>query len=108
MLYLNLNEIRTGMALGRDLFDTQGRRLLPADCVLTEEHLRLLRTHQITRVPIAPMQAWDGGDALAIDGFLEARFGLCDRQHPLVYELQRLCRQRIIRTEGGTGDDEHR
>lgn len=106
MHYLDLNAVQAGMVIGQDLRDAQGRLVMKAGCVLAAREIGLLREWRIERVPIAPLQP-PARDTEATDDneALSARFRLCDKRHPVIGELRRLCRERHERAFRGRDDD---
>lgn len=109
MQQLELSQTRAGMVLGEDALDHTGRLLLRAGTTLSEQHLQLLRAHAVARLHIATagsgMPPAEHRADRHSEAQIEARFSLCDAQHPLIRELRRLCRKRLNPAQGETDDD---
>lgn len=108
MQYLDLEDVRAGMVLARNVRDDRGQVLLPAGCALTDAQLRTLHAHRVTRVPVEPphppVGRRDSEDSSDLDDRIGARFRFCDERHPLIHELRRLCRLRGTRPKGEMDD----
>ncbi|MEA4855154.1 HDOD domain-containing protein [Solidesulfovibrio sp.] len=107
MARVNIDELRPGMVLGRDVCGKNGRMLLSAGTVLEPSHLRVLRIWGVSAVCLArgrePATAAGAGETA--DGrerareALAARFALTDRAHPAVAALYRFCLRDLARTD---------
>lgn len=109
MQQLDLDNARPGMVLGEDAVNAKGQLLLRAGTVLNERHLQILCANGVARIGVGtpdtanPRATREPGTD--IETHIEARFRFCDGRHPLIMELQRLCRQRLNQAQGGPDDD---
>ena len=100
MRHLDLEDAQAGMVLGQDVLGGKGQRLLSAGTTLTGEHLELLRARNVRRIvvrPIEPAAPAPAVDRAKVNARIEAKFRLCNEQHPLIHELRRLCHNRLTR-----------
>ncbi len=102
---MHLDEVRAGMVLRQPALDAKGNVLLKEGVPLTERHLGLLKAHGVTEVAAADpdMEAREvqGMSSEEAAQMVEEQFRNTDRNHPLISELMRVCRQR--RQTGVTG-----
>ncbi len=106
-----VDDLQPGMPVAEDVFDQQGRMLMPAGTELTERHLRACQLWGITglRVRAAglPGEAAAQGPTpeqyAAAEAEIERRFRNTDRNHPLIVELARLCIIRAAERAAGEG-----
>lgn len=107
MQQMELSQARAGMVLGQDVLDRAGQLLLRAGTALNAQHLQLLHAHAVGQLCIttADNAAAARSPATDIETHIEARFCLSDDRHPLIRELRRLCRERLIPARGEMDND---
>jgi hypothetical protein len=104
---LNLDDIKPGMKLEKDVQERSGRVLLRAGTEITERHLNIFRTwgvaeadiESVTREEAAAHAARDLDPEVlkAAEEFVSPLFVHTDSNHAAVRELKRLCVLRHIR-----------
>ncbi len=104
---INLEDIESGMILGRDIINRNGLVLLRAGEEITEKHLRILRTWGITEADIKGIEKEKILDKAVAE--LDPRtlekattkayeiFRHTDHEHPFIKELFRLVTLRLAR-----------
>jgi hypothetical protein len=102
---MRLDEVRAGMVLQRPVLDAKGNVLLREGLPLTERHLRLLQAHGIVQLEVRAQsnetQEDEGMSTEQAAALVDSQFINNDRDHPLIAELMRLCRQRRTLGTGG-------
>ncbi len=107
MEVVDLREVEEGMVLGSDVLGANGQPLLRAGISLTRRHLQLLSANGVTHVSVRTAAAipGDAPEPLNLEAVVQERFRNTDPDHPLIRELQRLCRQRLEERLGDHGHD---
>lgn len=98
MTTINFEAIQPGMMLSKDVIHSNGRILLRADSLLTEQHIKIFKTWGISSVTIkvfngesATVKMQDAADVIkAIERKQHIKFKYCDLNHPFMAELFRL------------------
>lgn len=103
---INLEDIESGMILGRDIINRTGLVLLKAGEEITERHLRILRTWGITEADIKGIEKeeiMEKAEAEIDPQVLEEAttkaleiFRHTDREHPFIKELFQLVKLRLV------------
>jgi len=102
---LNLDDIKPGMKLEKDVQERSGRVLLKAGTEITERHLNIFRTWGVTEADIESMSR-EGAQAAreldpealqAAEAFLDPLFAHTDSNHAAVRELKQVCVLRHVR-----------
>ena len=104
---INLDNIESGMTLGRDIVNRNGLALLKAGEKITEKHLRILKMWGITEADIKGVDKEEilQKSAAEIDprvleeasAKVNEIFRHTDREHPFIEELIRLVTLRLAR-----------
>lgn len=104
---VNLDDIKPGMKIEKDVQDRSGRVLLRAGTEITERHLNIFRTWGVTEADIesmsreevaAPGAREPDPEALqAAEAFIDPLFAHTDSNHAAVRELKRVCVLRHVR-----------
>lgn len=112
---INLEDIKHGMVLAKDLKDRSGLVLLGAGNEITEKHLRILKMWGITEADIEGVTREEAqpNTTSEIDTFLfqEAEIRLreqfyhTDLKHPFIQELFRLLTFQRVLDKSGEGDN---
>ncbi|VAW84885.1 hypothetical protein MNBD_GAMMA18-735 [hydrothermal vent metagenome] len=95
---MQTKHLQPGMALHSDVHDTNGRLLAKADTVLTEKHIKVLKTWGITQADIKynatknepqPAETAPPSDATIQQAETIANdlFSLANREHPAMQQL---------------------
>lgn len=100
MVMLTLDKARDGMVLEDDTRGKTGQVLLPKGTTLTARHLQLLSANGVGEVCIceavedqAPARPLSPEE---VEAHLADRFRDSDASHPVIQELQRICRARLL------------
>ena len=98
---LNLDDIKPGMKIEKDVLERSGRILLRAGTEITERHLNIFRTWGVTEAEIESMSREDAaaqsGRELdpevlqAAEAFIDPLFAHTDSNHAAVRELKQVC-----------------
>lgn len=101
MVMLTLDKARDGMVLADDSQGRSGQVLLPSGTTLTARHLQLLSANGIDEVSIRETANEDTTPAAPlspeeVEAHLADRFRDSDAAHPVIQELQRICRARLL------------
>jgi len=98
---VNLDDLKPGMKLEKDVQERSGRVLLGAGTEITERHLKIFRTWGVAEADIESMSHEEVAPQLAqeldpelfraAEVFIDPLFGHTDANHPAVLELKRLC-----------------
>ena len=104
---VNLDDIKPGMKLEKDVQERSGRVLLRAGTEITERHLNIFRTWGVAEADIESMSREEAAAQAARDldpevlkaaeEFVSSLFEYTDANHDAVRELKRLCVLRSIR-----------
>ena len=105
---VNLDDIKPGMKLQKDVQERSGRVLLRAGTEITERHLNIFRTWGVAEADIESMSHEEAAAQAAreidpevlkaAEEFITPLFGHTDANHAAVRELKRLCVLRYIRS----------
>jgi hypothetical protein len=111
---INLDDIKPGMVLEKEVQGRDGRVLLAAGQAITEKHLRIFKMWGITEASILGVQreeiAAQTASRLDPDSLRKADYDLrtlfrnTDLNHPFLGEFFRLLALKLAR-HGGTGGD---
>lgn len=110
---LPIANLSVGQVVQSEVYDRNGRLLIPKDTILKENHLKALRTWGIQAVVVT-------GDASTMDSPTEnlvvseknqdkiekdlaKRFSQTDLQHPFMQELYKICYERALIRASRTG-----
>lgn len=98
---VNLDDIKPGMKLEKDVQERSGRVLLRAGTEITERHLNIFRTWGVVEADIESMsheeaaaqaaRELDPEVLKAAEASIEPLFAHTDANHAVVRELKRLC-----------------
>lgn len=96
---VGVDDLQAGMVLAEDVFDQQGRMLMPVGTELTDRHLRACQLWGIMSIriraegagPEAVLHAPTPEQYAAAEAATRQRFRLNDLTHPLVAELFQVC-----------------
>jgi len=94
---IDIDRVKAGMSLNRDVIDRQGRVLIRSGITLTERNLGLIRAHGIRRIDVAEQAPANRPRARRAVPPAQL-FRNQDLQHPLVQELLRVYRARTAHT----------
>ena len=104
---VNLDDIKPGMKLQKDVQERSGRVLLRAGTEITERHLNIFRTWGVAEADIESMSSeevaaqatrdLDPEVLKAAEGAIDPLFAHTDLDHAAVRELKRLCILRHVR-----------
>ncbi len=107
MSLIPIDSLETGMVLKEAVADRGGRVLLPSGAILTDKHLKILRTWGIPEADIVRDQDDDSlegegsgtEDPLKLaeaEHYVAELFRHNDHQHPMIKELMKVCRNRRL------------
>ena len=104
---VNLDDIKSGMILEKDVQERSGRVLLRAGTEITDRHLNIFRTWGVVDVEVESMRHEEAAAQAAreldpevlkaAEEFLGPLFAHTDSDHPAVREMKRLCVLRHVR-----------
>ena len=104
---VNLDDIKPGMKLEKDVQERSGRVLLRAGTEITERHLNIFRTWGVAEADIESMSSeqvaaqatrdLDPEVLKAAEDAIDPLFAHTDLDHAAVRELKRLCILRHVR-----------
>lgn len=106
MAKIPLNKLQPGWKLAAPVLDSYGNPLIGADTLLTEKHLRLMKTWGVESVEIAVAEPTDGGAEPDAEQWEACRSELlpifikANLEHPVMKEIFRLSvRAKMARSE---------
>ncbi|MBK1724054.1 hypothetical protein [Thiocystis violacea] len=99
---MRIQEIQSGMLLGKDVYDPNGHILMRAGVRITERHIKAFKSWGIQEASIAPdadgapEPVRDPKAVAEIHALLDTQFSLSNRGHPVVEVIYDLCLQRAL------------
>ncbi len=104
---MQIEQVQPGMTLHSDIHDTSGRLLTKADTVLTEKHIKTLKTWGVTQAQIKDdkeqSEAQTPDQIIPSDAEIEQAkemasylFSQTNRDHPVMQQLLSISVQQIV------------
>lgn len=102
---LPIANLSAGQVVQSDVYDRNGRMLIPKDTILKDSHLKALRTWGIQAVVVngdvntdSPSQDFVVSEKSQdkIEKDLAKRFSQTELQHPFIQELYKICYERAL------------
>ncbi|MFD2110791.1 hypothetical protein [Thiorhodococcus fuscus] len=99
---MKLNDITPGVLLAKDVCDPNGTPLIRAGAIITERHVRALKSWGIAEIAI--QSAAPASNALTrssasvqeLKAMLDIQFSLSNPDHPAVQALYEICLKRAL------------
>jgi hypothetical protein len=111
---IGLTDVQPGMVLRGDVVATGDRLLLKAGTELTGDHIRIFWMWGVVEIDVEGICQEDltakaaaelaPSDLAAVEARVQALFRHNDRRHPVIDDLVRLTRLRLIRRAGAKAD----
>jgi len=102
---VNVDDLKEGMVLSRDLIDARGRFLLGKGTVLEDKHLRIMKIWGITaanidgisqeEIALKSLRQYDPAILNEAQSYVDSLFCTSEESHNAMDELKRLCLLRI-------------
>ena len=103
MTEIDLENLKPGMTVAKDVVDKRGRTLVKAGVQLTDKHLKTFKIWRIEKVGIESRKDVDVPEPkIDIEKKREAmklinpRFSVTDKEHPLIRHLYNYCLTRAV------------
>ncbi|EGV31816.1 hypothetical protein ThidrDRAFT_1701 [Thiorhodococcus drewsii AZ1] len=100
---MKLEDITPGMLLAKDVSDPNGTPLIRAGAIITERHVRALKSWGIAEIAIqsdAPTPSAltrDSASVQELKTMLDIQFSLSNPDHPAVRALYEICLERALK-----------